>query len=444
MGTYSWLLPRTIRGQMTALIVCAIALVSVTGDVIEQFRDEAFPNVVDADAVIHKSYTFALMLKGATAQDRAVIEQRGAAAGIRVEVIPRETWRHLAAQAPDRSWIVTAFDNLFAADFDMPDDAERVFIDDRFVLAFDLQDGTVALFRDFPRTMMTTDFIGPVTYYSLSFVTLIFLFSIFAVRMITEPLALIATRLRHPDRFLQGETPLPEHGSSEVADLARTLNELRLRACSLIESRGNMLRSVGHDLRTPLTRIRLRAERIAEPDLRKLILSDIGQINGLIDYTLTYLREGSGEEAEERADIASLARSVCDDFTDIGAPIVYSGPRSRVVTCRPNAIVRALTNLCENGLKFGTSVHVGLQTTDGGDVEIRVEDDGPGIPAELRSKVLTPFFKRDGARTGNGLEQGFGLGLAIVDEIVRHHAGRLVLEDNVKGGLTARIRLPAS
>lgn len=437
-------LPRTIRGQMTVLIVCAIALVSVAGDVIEHIRDDSFPSVVDADAVIHKSYAIALMLNGAPAADRAVIVERGAAAGVRVEVISRQTWREQAAQAPERSWIATAFDTLFAADFDMPEGAERVFVDDRLVLAFDLQDGTVALFRDFPRTMMTTDFIGPVTYYSLSFVTLIFLFSVFAVRMLTAPLALIAARLKHPDRFLQGETPLPEHGSSEIADLSRTLNELRLRACSLIESRGSMLRSVGHDLRTPLTRIRLRAERIAEADLRKLILSDIGHINGLIDYTLTYLREGSGEEAEERADIASLARSVCDDFTDIGAPIVYSGPRSRVVTCRPNAIVRALTNLCENGLKFGTSVRVGLATTDAGDVEIRVEDDGPGIPAELRSKVLTPFFKQDGARTGNGLEQGFGLGLAIVDEIVRHHAGRLVLEDNANGGLTARIRLPAT
>ncbi len=202
-----------------------------------------------------------------------------------------------------------------------------------------------------------------------------------------------------------------------------------------------MLRSVSHDLRTPLTRVRMRAERIGDGSIRDQILSDIAQVNSLINATLDFLRADRKTEQWERTDIASVMQTICSDFSDMGGAITYEGPARLIWPCKPGALTRAITNLCENGLKFATQVKM-ILGEDSLSVRIEILDDGPGIPQQFRHQVLEPFFKMDAARTRGVHQTGFGLGLSIVDEIVRDHGGSIVFDDNVPHGLRVSIVLP--
>jgi signal transduction histidine kinase len=196
-------------------------------------------------------------------------------------------------------------------------------------------------------------------------------------------------------------------------------------------------------LRTPLTRLRLRADRSAQPELRAAMLKDIARINDMIEETLTYLSNNVGAEALVKADLPSLVETVCADFADIGFAVTYEGPGRFTYLCKPRALTRAISNLIDNGTKFASAVVVRLVDHADGSARIFVTDDGPGIPINLRERVLEPFFKASAARPANG-PGGFGLGLSIVNDIVRGHGGSMQLLAGTPSGLTVRIDLPAT
>ncbi|QXC52835.1 hypothetical protein KHC17_27245 (plasmid) [Agrobacterium salinitolerans] len=207
----------------------------------------------------------------------------------------------------------------------------------------------------------------------------------------------------------------------------------------MIESRTRMLRGISHDLRTPLTRLRMRAERLSDGSSRDAMLSDIDRLNRLLTESLDYLRDNHRREATERTDLASLVKTVCTEFADIGSNVEYRGPNRLIVHCPPLAMARAITNLCDNATKFGQSVLVELRQSSNG-VTIDISDDGPGVSATDKQRILEPFFKADAARTGPN--DGFGLGLSIVAEIVQAYGGRLDLLDCLPQGLRVRLELP--
>jgi signal transduction histidine kinase len=236
-----------------------------------------------------------------------------------------------------------------------------------------------------------------------------------------------------------GGQKVPERGASEIVQVAKALNEMRERVRLLIESRTRMLRAISHDLRTPLTRLRLRAERMPDPALRDGMLSDITRIDDMIGETLAFLREDALAEPDAKVDLPSLLQTICADFADIGHDVIYEGRPRFPYVCRASALSRAVGNLVDNAVRFGRRVVVTLRVKDRHAPVIEVSDDGPGIAAADREAVLEPFFSADGSR---GPGTGFGLGLSIVQEIVRAHGGTLSLEDHVPHGLTARITLP--
>ncbi|AMY68899.1 two component sensor kinase [Frigidibacter mobilis] len=199
-----------------------------------------------------------------------------------------------------------------------------------------------------------------------------------------------------------------------------------------------MLRGISHDLRTPLTRLKLRVERMEDRAGRQQALSDIDQLDRMIGSTLRYLRDGSSRIDWEICDMSSLLQSICDDFWDTGAQIFFEGPERLEVECSADEMMRAISNLCDNGLKFGSRVTVTLRQ-EGGFAIVEVADDGPGIPAEMRDKVMEPYTKLGPARSEKG---GYGLGLAITAEIVAGHRGELSLRDNHPRGLRVRVALP--
>ncbi|MBB4573417.1 ATP-binding protein [Rhizobium lentis] len=266
------------------------------------------------------------------------------------------------------------------------------------------------------------------------------LLSLYGSRMIASPLQRFSQAARDLDPDDGPERPFDEIGPPEVRTLAKSLNDMRSRVHGMIEARTRTLRAISHDLRTPLTRLRLRAERSTELPLRTALLADIDALTLMVEETLVYLRKDTSNEVQLRADLPSLINTVCNDFTDMGYLVAYRGPDRFAYPCRPHALKRAVANLVDNGTKFAQNVNVVLLVKPDGSISISVTDDGPGIPPEFHADVLQPFYKLDSARNDRG---GFGLGLSVVKDVVDSHFGTLTLENATPHGLIAEINLPS-
>ena len=267
------------------------------------------------------------------------------------------------------------------------------------------------------------------------------LLSVWATRALTAPLKRLAgaaeafgTRDDH--------VALPEAGPREVLAVSRALDRMRSRVRRLIDDRTQMLAAISHDLRTPITRLRLRAEFIEDDNARTATLRDLDQMNGLVEAALSFVRDGQVRDASSftLVDLASVVQTVCDDFADIGAPVSVGRGRHVLVQGRPEELQRAITNLVDNAVKYGVRAEVHMEASQRG-IQVCVLDSGPGIPEAEREAMLQPFVRGDRARNLNEA-RGFGLGLSIVQAIVEAHNGRLILENGRAGGLNAVIELP--
>lgn len=271
---------------------------------------------------------------------------------------------------------------------------------------------------------------------------LVLIFSVFAGWLITAPLTRFADAVRSLDPDGDSETVFPEGCSLEMRTLAASLNDMRVRVHDVLADRTRMIRAISHDLRTPLTRLRLKAERSTDLDLRATMLRDITRVDEMIAETLTFLNKDASGEERVPADLPSVLQTVCLDFADMGFDVSYEGPDRLAYPCKPQALTRAISNLVDNGTKFASTVVARLVVNEDGTVQIRVEDDGPGIAEELRHQVLKPFFKVNSARPVNG-RGGFGLGLSIVSDVVQGHGGSIELLDRKPNGLIVSVTLPA-
>jgi signal transduction histidine kinase len=177
--------------------------------------------------------------------------------------------------------------------------------------------------------------------------------------------------------------------------------------------------------------------------LRREFIADLQAMSGMVDGALSFLREQSVRGHPVTTDLSSLLQSVCDNFVDMGGNVDFVGPLYCLVDCDPDQMGRAVTNLVDNAVKFGRSVTVRLKAATADNVEIEVEDDGPGIPDVEKDKVFEPFYRVDSGHRSNE-RGGFGLGLSIARTIAEAHGGGLTLEDAVPSGLIARLALPAS
>jgi signal transduction histidine kinase len=207
--------------------------------------------------------------------------------------------------------------------------------------------------------------------------------------------------------------------------------------------RTRMLAAIGHDLRTPITRLRLRAEFMSNEVEQRRMLADLDHMEALVRAALAHLQDGRTGEGLVDADLPSLLQTIADQFADLGTEVGYAGPDDLVVRIKPHEMQRAVGNLVENAVRYGETPEIRVQAVDGGALEIRVEDDGPGIAEAERQAMLKPFVRGDIARTMNE-HDGFGLGLAIARSIAEAHGGRLDLRAREPRGLAAVITLPAT
>ena len=199
-----------------------------------------------------------------------------------------------------------------------------------------------------------------------------------------------------------------------------------------------MLAAISHDLRTPLTSLRLRAEFVQDHDLQEKMLKTIEEIQTMTEAALAYARDDSAVEATRTVDLSALVGSLCDDLAELGQNVtICDGPKV-LYRCRPNSLRRAIRNLVENAVRYGERATVSVvRTADS--LDIMVEDAGPGIPPADMEQVFAPFFRLEQSR--NRETGGVGLGLSIARAIARHHGGDIVLENRPRG-LRATIRLP--
>jgi len=232
---------------------------------------------------------------------------------------------------------------------------------------------------------------------------------------------------------------LAEAGPRELRRVIRAFNRMQARIHRLIEDRTQALAAVGHDMRTPLARLRLRADGVEDVETHKAIQSDISEMEAMIGSLLAYLSGEDEAEPRVRVDLAALCQTVADDARDRGGDVRYNGPDHLERAVRQGALKRALVNLVENGVHHAEHVSIVLRSTET-EIVLRVQDDGPGIPAESIETVMQPFVRLDQARTRDTL--GLGLGLSIVTRAVEAEGGTFILRNRSSGGLSAEIRLP--
>lgn len=233
--------------------------------------------------------------------------------------------------------------------------------------------------------------------------------------------------------------PLPLDGPTEVRQVTQSFNDMNRRLGRLIEGRMRMLAAISHDLRTPITSLKLRAEMVDDDDTRQKMLTTLDEMQALAETTLAIGRDDAALEDTKQVDIAALVQSVCDDFADLGRPVSVV-PVDRILqNCRPDGVKRALRNLIENALKYGRTAAVAVAVV-GDNLDITIDDTGPGIPEAQAKKLFQPFVRLETSRSRE--TGGFGLGLSIAQSIVHGHGGEIMLANRAEGGLRATIRLP--
>lgn len=267
---------------------------------------------------------------------------------------------------------------------------------------------------------------------------------LWAVARLTRPARVLAEAAERLGRDVNA-APLDEKGPSEIATAAHAFNTMAGRIRRFVADRTQMLAAIGHDLRTPITRLRLRAEFLDDDEQRRKMLSDLDEMEAMIAATLAFARDEAAHEPAAAVDLAALCRTVADEAADshpdIAERIDYQGPERLVLRARPVALKRALANLVRNAMNYGGAARLSLSQPQGGMVRLAIEDDGPGIPENEMENVFQPFRRLETSR--NRETGGTGLGLPIARNILRAHGGDVVLRNRAGVGLTAVVTLPA-
>lgn len=264
------------------------------------------------------------------------------------------------------------------------------------------------------------------------------LLSAWAVRRMTGPLGTIADAADRLGRDMQ-TPPLPETGAGEVRRAARAFNRMQERLRGLLDARTRMLAAISHDLRTPITRLRLRSEFVDDEEQREKTLADLSEMENMIAFTLAFARDDARDEPRETVDLAALVQTVCDDLADAGRDCVFESAPGTPYACQPLALRRALVNLAENAVAYGARARISL-LSESECLIVRIDDDGPGIPEDEFARVFEPFYRLERSRSRE--TGGTGIGLCIVQSIAQAHGGEVRLANRAEGGLRAELILP--
>ena len=318
-----------------------------------------------------------------------------------------------------------------------PPDAPRIQRSEHVVTQVQLSDGSWVNF-DHPRPWSVSD---QPTRLLLSFAVLlcsVLLISFLAVRRLTRPLSVLAQAADELGRDLY-RPPLAEQGPLELRAAIVAFNNMQARLRDYIYERTRILTAVSHDLRTPITRLRLRAELLGDETLKAKFVHDLQEMESMTSATLAFLRGFEDREPVQSVDLMALLESLQTDSLDTGYDVKLEGSIGHPVMLRPRALRRCLDNLVTNAVRYGGGKVTVTLEDKGAEVVIRVRDAGPGIPEAELEKVFEPYYRLESARSREG--GGTGLGLSIARNIAELHGGNLLLRNHPDGGLEAILTL---
>ena len=267
----------------------------------------------------------------------------------------------------------------------------------------------------------------------------VMLLSILAVRHAAKPLGVLAAAAQRLGRDVNAP-PVPVNGPREVRAAAEAFNEMQMRLRRFIEDRTQMLAAISHDLRTPITRLKLRAEFIDDDEQRDKLLGDLNEMEAMIAEILVFARDDSAREPRRQVDLAAMLAELAGDMS-----ATYAGPESLMIHAGPIGIKRAFANLIDNAHKYATSCTIDI-TSNAHLISVIIDDDGPGIPETEFERVFTPFYRIESSR--NRESGGTGLGLAVARSAIRAHGGDITLANRAtpdqpnRTGLRVIVTLP--
>jgi signal transduction histidine kinase len=425
---------RGISGQIAALVVASIVAIHLilTATFLLHRPDQPDPSIDRGHAQLAAS---AQLLGAAPEAERPRLFADIARAFPQMDVQSLPPGPAAAANEPDRPDLRGLHRRLGGA--------YRIFAlapeGDVHKVGIALPDGSMISAKILPDQRRPPFWGGPWMMTLLFAIISVTLLGLWAARALTAPLSSFA---KAAESFsLNGAAaPLPERGPAEIRSVAKALNRMRERITALIDDRTRMLAAISHDLRTPITRMRLRSEFIEDDIHRSRMLRDLDQMRSMLESVLSFLRNDRKLESMTLADIATTLQLVTDQFTDMGHKVAYDGPEHAMATVRPDDLHRSITNLVENAVRYGAEARIRLRMSS--DIAtIEIEDDGPGISDGRKDVMMEPFVRGDDARNMDETT-GFGLGLSIAHGIVQAHGGELSLNDRQPHGLMVRVQLP--
>lgn len=281
-----------------------------------------------------------------------------------------------------------------------------------------------------PQVILVAGFVG------LTFAGLM----VWAARGVVRPLGNLAEAAAGFGQKGVDPVPIPEVGPAEVQAASAAFNRMQHRINEFVDTRTRTLAAISHDLRTPLTRLRLRLELLEDGEIKQRSLADLEIMDQQLSQALAYLKGGASAEPAARIDLGSLLQSICDQYADTGWRVTLETEPGLTISARNNDLMRALCNLIDNANHYADGAKIALQR-DGDAVVLRIADHGPGIKDADKERLLQPFERGDGARQLRA-GTGFGLGLATAKAIVEANYGQMVLSDTPGGGLTVALRFP--
>jgi signal transduction histidine kinase len=260
----------------------------------------------------------------------------------------------------------------------------------------------------------------------------------FVTRMAVRPMKQLAQAAKDLGNDIN-RAPLEVTGASEIRQASAAFNAMQARIRQYIGQRTEMLAAITHDLQTPLTRMRLRLEKVGDQDLQQKLIGDLSAMQQMIREGLDLARSMDNSGTMQKLDLDSLLDSVCADAIDAGQPVALQGKAGMALLGRPLDVQRCLVNLIDNAVKYGQKAHVTVERLAGA-ARIRIRDEGPGIPHDQLTRVFEPFYRLESSRSRSS--GGTGLGLAIARNIAEQHGATLSLANGDAGGLEAVLTLP--
>ncbi|SCA56947.1 Signal transduction histidine kinase [Candidatus Terasakiella magnetica] len=465
-------IPQTMLGRTLAIVIGLILLVQIGGGIVHYREWRNFTENAERTQLIERMATYVKWMNAATPLQRKFLLQSNRLSGMRVwqsktssihepsdwfgveSFVRKRLAKKLGGIDEKRIRVEDAVirggfkDRFYHRDDDDDDDEEHEWREHRrhmfegrqkpkILVAVRLDD------RSWLNMKVAYEGLGkpvlpPFVLPFFVMTIVIALLAIFIMRRANKPLSMMATAADRLGRDVNAP-PMEETGPREVREAAHAFNEMQTRLRRFVQDRTHMLAAISHDLRTPITRMRLRAEFVDDDQQREKMLADLDEMESMIAATMAFARDDVANEAVSQIDLAALVESLCEDMRETGGDVTYEGMDELAFKGRPVGLKRAVSNLVGNALKYGTACTVSLAQEEK-QVVICVRDDGPGIPEADLEEVFQPFRRVEASR--NKETGGVGLGLAVVRSVAHAHGGTAELRNCGEGGLEAKLILP--